>query len=322
MHYLISDNYDELEKSITDHVKDTNNVNYNINTDNNWTEINYGVNKTANWFNYEDKYFDSDNSAIQNSKKFCIILYKYDDEHCFLLNKGETNIHVLLNKWMHMEIKHNFKTFNKKQYEIFFNNYITNFQDTNYFKNIVKDINKNLNEKFFNIFEKKISFKYIRDFYDNIESIKYELPEYNKNKHKKEREYIKNTCDNNENLICLDGSTINKEKYGNLEPADMYDKKNNYLFHIKKIGSSNDSVYKISNQLVLSGLFLSNSDDDDVKQYLNRHNIDEDFTYVFGFICGDDINKSLSKQISIGVHIHFLKELSYDVKKINIKNVK
>ena len=79
--------------------------------------------------------------------------------------------------------------------------------------------------------------------------ISLKLPYYLSNKYLNENDYNRSLNNiSNRDLICLDGYTSN-----NIEIADIYDRTNNYLYHIKR-GTKNIRI--LSSQIVNSALLL------------------------------------------------------------------
>lgn len=163
-------------------------------------------------------------------------------------------------------------------------------------------------------------------------SLSLKLPCYQTKKYSNENDYnrsLKNIT--KRDLICLDGYTAN-----NVEIADVYDRTNNYLYHIKR-GTKNIRVlssqivngalllhyyqeqkYLLNNQLInqLNNQNINNKMLIDIDKYVKMHKIDiinSEYAYVFGIIIPQKYNInniSLNSQLSIGITCNILRSLN------------
>ena len=180
-------------------------------------------------------------------------------------------------------------------------------------RNLNLNINLNINQNI-----NKVNFiELYNDLINNRKiPLSLKLPIYQTNKYANENSYNKSLKNiKNRSLICLDGYTAN-----NVEIADLYDRTNNYLYHIKR-GTKNIRV--LSSQIANGALLLhyykhyhqyydynnignnigNNTDKNnnskklllDIHNYVTTHKIDvinSKYKYVFGIIIPSSYNIS------------------------------
>ena len=103
------------------------------------------------------------------------------------------------------------------------------------------------------------------------------------------------------------GFLLDCKKTHNCEIADIYDKKNLYLFHNKR----NKDLRILAIQII-NGLLLLKTKPEFCLDFINKYNIDNNnFKYVFGIIKERE-NITIPHKISIGLTCHILKKLNIE----------
>jgi len=244
-----------------------------------------------------------------------IIIYKYDAITIYIEKCGQSKI---LNKYINSfdNIDINFSNKNIDTTEILYteiSNFILNKKEIiAKINNICKDLNISSIDyitdndysfdNFNNLYEDLITNKLI----DNDKKLSNLICNDCLNNNKKgynENKYNKLICDNNpDKYTLLDCKTVL-----NCEIADIYDKKNLYLFHNKR----NKDLRILATQII-NGLLLLKTKPDKCLDYINKYNIDiNNFKYVFGIIKEKE-NITTPHILSIGLTCHILKKLNIE----------
>lgn len=244
-----------------------------------------------------------------------IIIYKYDNITIYIEKCGQFKIlNKYINSFDNIDINFidkNIDTFEKLHTEI--NNFILNKRE------IFTDINKICTElnissidyitdndysfdNFNNLYQDLITNKLI-DNDKKLSNLIYNDCLNNDKKGYNENKYNKLLCDNNPDKYTL----LDCKKVVYCEIADIYDKKNLYLFHNKR----NKDLRILAIQII-NGLLLLKTKPEYCLDFINKYNIDNNnFKYVFGIIKERE-NITIPHKISIGLTCHILKKLNIE----------
>lgn len=321
-----NDEYEKFKDLIKSFIK-TNNYKEPIETnDENLCILEISKTSESEWVNKvfcELESNEKTNKKYEDSKKYRIVIYKYETNTYFFEKNGGIMIDdtikkycaendigyetINYNKWMEI-IKKEYKKDkeNKKEREIL------KEKIKIYYENIIKNdkaeiekknnINIELSEDDLNLtnvlnkYEDLLKNKKIEA---NNKLIDYNVKKYITKTAKKEGDeglYNEDVCNDKEKYILLD-----KKIMESIEIGDIYNKKSNLIYHIKK----NKDLRVLSMQIINSALVTR--DKDYVEKYHEKKILDNEYIneiqkcgYVFGVIEVRD-NTSYKDKLSIGM---------------------
>lgn len=283
--------------------------------------IKYIKKKKPNWYNSIVYYENNENnensenseSELKNIKIYNVVFKRISQYIFYYEINGGLNLNNILSNY-NVE-KFDYKEWNnyiykKKSFIDNINKYITDKYITFEYDELKKNTNNNIElfKKYTgckinnNILLNLYKFNKFNNNIDNIQEIfnsikvlddKYKLPPYinddciNINNKNSENVYNSNVCVNNDNYILLDCKC-----YNGCEIADIYDYKNNILFHNKK----KEADLRVLTSQVTSGLTIL-QDKDAKKMFeeitkVENFKILDNYKYVLGIIiCDKDVKK-------------------------------
>lgn len=255
------------------------------------------------------------NTNEKNTTHYRIVMYKYTNLILYIEKNGQIKIlDKILEKYKNIidtEDKLDVIIDNYYMDKILNKSNVINFFNEHYPQYYQQISNNNTSEytltNFINLYYDLINNKKLDDD-KKLDSYIYEdCIDYDKNGFSTETMYNKLICKNYpEKYINLDIKTI----YG-CEIADIYDIKNNLLFHNKK----NKDLRLFSCQVFIGALLLKDENKGQkLINFIDTYKIDvNNFKYVFGIIQEkDNITLTYPHQISIGNTCHILKKLNID----------
>ena len=318
--------FNNFKNDINDLLKKSNYINDNnkYNFSNNICECNISKKRIPSWNNnivFKKNVNEYKNEYI-NHTYYRIIIIKYCENTYYFERNGNIGVCDILIKYtfnLFVKTKWN-KLFDKK---LSFNELIRNYLIDDIKNDTLQNINKVCNDNKLTIIDLDIiNINTFENLYNEIPKLQSELKlmpyDYNtcirttKNGNEQsETIYNKNVCDADNNYILLDCKYTRTE---GIEVADIYDKRNNLFFHIKKEGDHRVTGF----QIILGALNVKDKDKcDNYFKELHKKGIDhtqintENFKFAIGII---QTKKSISykDKITLGIVYHHLKKLNIE----------